>query len=377
MKQLGLIVNPIAGMGGRVGLKGTDGPDILAEARARGAKPLSPARAKKAMSNLQQLKDKIKVWTCPGDMGENILQELGLEYEVISLEMNDGETSSDDTVNAARELERIGVDLIVFVGGDGTARDIFKAIDAALPVLGVPAGVKIHSGVFANTPADAGQLLLNFFRGDIENLVEAEVMDIDEEAFREGRVSAKLFGYLKIPADNRFIQGLKTGVQEEGQEAILDGIADRVVEDMEEGTFYLVGPGTTTRRVMEKLNLEYTLLGVDVVRDGKLLALDVSEKDILSLQKKGKCKIVVTPIGGQGFVFGRGNQQFSPEVLRKIDKEDITIIASKSKLESIPDGKLKIDTGEQEIDQKFSGFFQVRIGYLEEKVYSVRSTSVD
>ncbi len=377
MKQLGLIVNPIAGMGGRVGLKGTDGPDILAEARARGAQPLSPARAKKAMSTLQQLKDKVKVWTCPGDMGEKILKELELEYEVIPLELNDGETSSDDTVNAARELEKIGVDLIVFVGGDGTARDVFKAIDASLPVLGVPAGVKIHSGVFANTPADAGQVLLNFFRGEIDNLVEAEVMDIDEAAFREGRVSAKLFGYLKIPADNRFIQGLKTGVQEEGQEAILDGIAERIVEDMQKGTCFFIGPGTTTRRVMEKLELEYTLLGVDVVKDGKLLALDVGEKDILSFQEKGECKILVTPIGGQGFVFGRGNQQFSPEVLRKMGKEDIIIIASKSKLESIPDGKLKIDTGEQEIDQKFSGFYRVRIGYQEEKVYSVRSTCQD
>jgi len=374
MRKVGLIVNPIAGMGGRVGLKGTDGEEILAEAKARGAKPLSPGRAKRAMSQLANLDNQIKIWTCPGEMGEKILEELGLKFEVISLDFSAQETGPEDTINFAREMDQMGVNLIVFAGGDGTARDIFKAIDGSVPVIGIPAGVKIHSGVFANTPADAGQLLLNYCQGEIEELLEAEVMDIDEEAFREGRVSAKLFGYLKVPADNRFMQGLKTGVQEEGQEAILDGIADRVIEEMEKDTFYFIGPGTTTRRVMEKLDLDYTLLGVDVVQNGKLLDLDVGERELLSYQEKGRCRIVVTPIGGQGFVFGRGNQQFSPEVLENMSKKDIIIIASKSKVEALPGRKLKIDTGDQDIDQKLSGFYQVRIGYQEEKVYPVRST---
>ncbi len=377
MKKIGLIVNPIAGMGGRVGLKGTDGPEVLAKARARGAKPLAPERAKKALAALSSLNESFQIWTCPGDMGESILKETELEFEVVPLNFSGKETGPEDTVNAARKLEEKGVDIIVFAGGDGTARDVFRAIDGSIPVIGIPAGVKIHSGVFANTPSDAGQLLLNFLRGEIEDLIEAEVMDIDEEAFRQGRVSAKLFGYLKIPADNRFMQGLKTGVQEEGQEAVLDGIAERIVEDMEKETFYFIGPGTTTRRVMEKLDLKYTLLGVDVVQNGKLLDLDVGEKELLEYHKQGKCKIIVTPIGGQGFVFGRGNQQFSPGVLQNLEKDDILIIATKNKLQSIPDGQLKIDTGDQETDEKFSGYYPVRIGYQEEKVFSLGSSSQD
>lgn len=377
MKKIGLIINPIAGMGGRVGLKGTDGPEILARARARGARPQAPKRAEMALRPLLPLQKEFKFLTCQGSMGAEILAAADWEYEVIDLELSGEETEARDTINAARIMKEEGVELLIFAGGDGTARDIFKALDNSLPVIGIPAGVKIHSGVFANTPLDAGQLALNYLRGDIEELIAAEVMDIDEEAFREGRVSAKLYGFLHVPADNRLIQGLKTGAPAEGEKAALDGIAQRIIDDMDRDNYYFVGPGTTTRLIMEKLGLEYSLLGVDVVQNKELKGKDVGEQELLDFQKSGPSKIVVTPIGGQGFVFGRGNQQFSPDVLRRVKKKDIIIIGSKNKLTALEDGQLKIDSGDQEIDQDFSGYYRIRIGYQEERVFYVRAAAVE
>ena len=320
MKRLGVIVNPVAGMGGRVGLKGTDGPETLRQARALGARPESPARAVGALKVLARLRDSLQVITCPGQMGEQECREAGFSPTVIGT-VGAGDTTPEHTEQAARDMVAAGVDLILFCGGDGTARNICHAVGAEAPALGVPAGVKIHSGVYANTPRSAGEAAAMFLGGALMNIREAEVMDIDEDAFRQGVVSAKLYGYLRVPEERRYIQCVKSGgAQVEAQ--ALRGIAAEVVSAMDDpDCCFLIGPGTTTRAVMEALELENTLLGVDVVRNQQLVANDLAEARLLELIAGSSAKIVVTIIGGQGHMFGRGNQQVSPQVIRAVGQE--------------------------------------------------------
>ena len=343
-KKLGLIINPIAGMGGRVGLKGTDGADILRRAVELGARPEAPKRAMAALEVLSSIKHEIDLLTYPGDMGENQARAVGFSTVVLDARADDagngnrvwepGYTTPQDTERAAREMLQAGVDLILFAGGDGTARNIYNAVGDKVPVLGIPAGVKIHSSVFATSPKDAGQLAARFLTGEVQVIKDAEVMDLDEHAFREGRVTARLYGYVRVPYEEQLVQNLKSG-STESELAALDGIADRIIEDMEPDVAYIIGPGTTTRPIMEKLGLEATLLGVDVVLNKQLLVADANEEQLLRILHgedgvKG-AKIIVTIIGGQGYVFGRGNQQLSPEVIRKVGKDNIRIVATRAK----------------------------------------------
>lgn len=360
-KKLGFIVNPVAGMGGRVGLKGSDGQEILQKARELGAVPESPKRAADALSRIANIKEEVEIITYPFEMGEDEARQAGFACQVIGA-IDRGRTSPADTMRAAREMADLGVDLILFAGGDGTARNIHDAIGTAVPVIGIPAGVKIHSAVYATTPRNAGELTLMYLSGKLKKLQEAEVMDIDEDAFRMGRVTAKLYGYLKVPHEEKLVQGLKSG-RTEGEAAVLAGIANHVIQSMEEDCIYLIGPGTTTRVVMEQLRLPYSLLGVDVVRNKQLVALDVSEKQILALIAGQKARIVVTIIGGQGYIFGRGNQQFSPAVLKQVGKENVVVISPQTKITSLQRRPLLIDTGDEEVNQLLSGYYQVVVDY--------------
>ena len=371
MKRLGLIVNPVAGMGGRVGLKGTDGRETLKKAKALGAVSTAPSRAVEALVRLAPLKDSMEIVTYPNEMGENEVRKAGFEPTVIG-EITPGNTTSKDTVAAASEMMGLNVDLILFAGGDGTARDIHKAVDGKVPVLGIPAGVKIQSGVFAINPARAGDVAARFMRGDLTTVQELEVMDIDEEAYRDNRLSARLYGYLRVPYEEALVQGSKeaTGGSEE---ISLEAIASEVVEGMEEDTLYVIGPGTTTRPIAEELGLEKTLLGVDVVENGRLVASDVNEEALLGLIEGRKTKIIVTVIGGQGFIFGRGNQQISPEVIRRVGAENLIIVASPGKLAALKGRTLLVDTGDPEVDEKLSGYRKVVIGYARRSVYKVRA----
>ncbi len=266
MKKLGVIVNPIAGMGGRVGLKGSDGPEILRRARQLGAHPESPQRAVKALEIISRLKESIGIITFPAEMGEDECRQAGFQTTVIGSIVS-GDTTPEDTQRAAAEMVARGVGLILFAGGDGTARNICDAIAERVPVLGIPAGVKIHSAVYAVTPKRSGEVAALFLEGRLRDTRVAEVMDIDEDAFREGVVAAKLYGYLLVPEERRFLQSVKSGGIH-AEEHVLRAIAEDVIVGMEgDDSYYIVGPGTTTRAVMETLGLENTLLGVDVVRN--------------------------------------------------------------------------------------------------------------
>lgn len=367
--KLGLIVNPIAGMGGKVGLKGTDGPEILEKARELGAIPESHIKATKALKELLPIKEDLEIITYPGFMGENSAIDAGFKANVIGDKKDD--TSPVDTEQAAKEMINRGVDLLLFAGGDGTARNIFNAVGDKLVVVGIPAGVKIHSGVYANHPRSAGELALAYLKDPELSRKEAEVMDIDEDAFREGIVTAKLFGYMTIPFVRNFLQGQKAGGLET-EEAAVDGIAETIIDEMQDDVYYIIGSGSTLRPIMEKLEIENTLLGIDIIKNKELVASDVNEQEILKIIGDDKAKIVVTVIGGQGYVFGRGNQQLSGEVIKKVGKNNIIVAAPKNKLMSIEQGYLLVDTGDEEVNAMFNGYMRVLITYETESVEKIK-----
>jgi predicted polyphosphate/ATP-dependent NAD kinase len=370
-RKLGFLVNPIAGMGGKVGLKGTDSKEIVRKAMELGATPVSQFRAKEALERITVIKDKIELITYPFDMGEYEATKCGMDPTVIG-SITKGETTAIDTKNAIREMLEREVDLILFAGGDGTARDVCEVVGQQVPALGIPAGVKIHSGVFAVNPRKAGELAVDFLQGNAQ-LREAEVMDIDEEAFRQGRVSARLYGYLCVPYEKRLVQPMKSGsLTALDEKKSQESIAEYIVENMDDDYCYVLGPGTTVKAIAEKLGIEKTLLGVDVIDKGKIVAMDLNENQLLKLIDRKKVKMVVSPIGGQGFIFGRGNQQMSPEVIKKVGKDNIIVIATVNKLFSIGLGRpLLVDTGDDEVNRMLSGHIRVITGYNEQVVVKV------
>ena len=345
-QTVGFIVNPIAGMGGAVGLKGTDGKDILREAIQLGAKPMAPARAESFLSELKVIHSHAKLVVGAGSLGENEATRIGLTFTVCGKRKE--ETEAEDTRRTAKMMAEKHVDLIVFCGGDGTARDVFSAVDTKFPVLGVPTGVKMHSAVFAVNPQAAARVTTRFLRGELL-LREAEVMDVDEKAFREGSLSAKLYGYVLTPYEPHLIQSNKlASPMTESELRNQAAIAVYIIEEMKPDVMYIVGPGTTTRTIADLLDAKKTLLGVDLILDRKLTACDVNESQILEAARGKKAKIIVTPIGGQGFVFGRGNQQLSPRVIRKVGLCNIIVVATESKLRSLK--SLRVDTGDARLD---------------------------
>lgn len=370
-KMLGLIVNPIAGLGGRVGLKGSDGLEIQQKARELGAVSEAQNRASEALRSLKKFAcDLEKLVTYPGEMGENVAVRCGFSPIIIG-DIIRGETTAADTRSAAREMLTMGVDLILFAGGDGTARDICDAVGVTVPAIGIPAGVKIHSAVFGINPTSTGELVAKFLKGEIHVLREAEVMDIDELAIRQGFVSSRLFGYLMVPYQKRFVQARKSP-NPVSEQAVLQAIALDVIDHMDED-YYIVGPGTTTRPILTNLGFSKTLIGVDVVCNRKLVIADANETSLLELLEINPAKVVVTPIGGQGFIFGRGNQQISPKVLRRIGLDNIIVISAPKKILALGGRPLLVDTGDYEIDKTLSRHMKIVTGYGERIVYPIAS----
>jgi predicted polyphosphate/ATP-dependent NAD kinase len=366
-KTLGFIVNPIAGMGGAVGLKGTDGKDILEKAINLGAEPVAPARAESFLSELNAIKKDVRLIVGAGLMGETEARNHGYSCKVFGEKRE--ETKPEDTEEIAKRIVEEGVDLLIFCGGDGTARDVLNAVDKQVPVLGVPTGVKMHSAVFAVDPKAAARIASRFLRKQLP-LWEAEVMDIDEEAFRRGRVSARLHGYLLTPYEPRLIQGAKmSSPMTESDVRNQAAIAIYVIETMKPDVVYIISAGTTTRIIGDLLDEKKTLLGMDLFCNKKIIAKDVNEKQILEAIKDKTARIIVTPIGGQGFIFGRGNQQISPEVIRQVGIDNIVVIATKNKMKNLK--TLKVDTGDTELDAEFRGTIKVVTDYKVEQTVPI------
>jgi len=367
MKTIGFIVNPIAGMGGAVGLKGTNGKDVLEKGMVLGAVPVAPARAEEFLSELMPIKGRIQLIVVAWKMGEDEARSQGFSFTVIGERKE--ETSAEDTREVAKRAKKAGVDLIVFCGGDGTARDVLDVVDVELPVLGVPTGVKMQSGVFAVNPRAAARIAIKFLLEQLP-LREVEVMDVDEEAFRSGRLSANLYGYLLTPYEPRLIQASKmASPSTESEIRNQTAIAIYIIEEMEPNVTYIIGPGTTTRTIADLLDQKKTLLGVDIFYNKRIVGHDVNEKQILEKIEGKAAKIIVTPIGGQGFIFGRGNQQISPSVIRKIGLYNIVVIATKQKLKGM--NCLRVDTGDSTLDDELRGNIKVVVDYGEEHVTKI------
>ena len=367
MKKLGLLINPVAGMGGSVGLKGTD--HMVEEAIRRGAKPRANDRVRQALKELLEIKNELEIVTCPGDMGEDTAKSMGFRTAVLHTggrrSLKDlFDSSRTDTIVLSKAMEEAGVDLLLFAGGDGTARDIYEGVGTELPALGIPAGVKIHSPVYAKNPQSAGDLAKLWLTGKVTKTAEQEVLDIDEELYRQEIINTRLYGYLSVPLEHVFTQNRKAPTPL-SETASIESIAHEIVEHMEEDTYYLIGAGTTTRGVMQMLGLKNTLIGVDLIRNKELVANDIYGDKILDFIKGKKTKLIVTVTGGQGFLFGRGNQQITPEVIREIGKENIIILATKAKIAEFHHQPFLVDTPDEELNKELCGYYRVITAYGE------------
>jgi predicted polyphosphate/ATP-dependent NAD kinase len=356
-------------MGGRVGLKGTDGAAILEKAMSLGGRSLAQERTVDALKTLEAFKGSIKIITCKKRMGEEAARECGFDPEVLKIG-SDNNTTAEDTKRAAKEMRDLNVDLLLFTGGDGTARDILDAVGDSLVVLGIPAGVKVHSAVYASHPLSAGELTAAFLKGEAKVVNEAEVMDIDEEDYRKGILSARLYGYLRIPFQRRFLQRVKAG-SPASERYSQQAIAAEIVENLSDDHCYIIGPGTTTRTILEKMGLDKSLLGVDLIYKKKLIGKDLNERDLLEAIEDKKAKLIITPIGGQGFLLGRGNQQVSPNVLDHVGKGNIVIAATEGKINALHGQPLLVDTGDKDLDLKLTGYYKVITGYRQSVIYKV------
>jgi predicted polyphosphate/ATP-dependent NAD kinase len=363
--RLGLIINPYAGLGGAVGLKGSDG--VAEQALALGAIPMAQQRAEQALLELIPWQAQICIRTVAGAMGEDIARKLGFSTEVICQAAQQPSTAADSEA-AAQQLAAAGIDLLLFAGGDGTARNICSAVGDRVTVLGVPAGCKIHSGVYAITPAAAGKVVAQMVRGELISVQEALVMDIDEVAFRQGTVRAKRYGEMQIPTALRYVQSVKSAGKE-SEALVLDDLAAYFVSQMEDDVRYVMGSGTTVAAVMQELGLPNTLLGVDVVENGEVIAADVTAAQLLELVQQHPARLVITLIGGQGHIFGRGNQQLSPAVIRAVGRHNIHLLATKSKIQALEGRPLISDSGDPVLDRELSGMLRILCGYNDYVMY--------
>ncbi|UCE10222.1 MAG: ATP-NAD kinase family protein [Candidatus Thorarchaeota archaeon] len=375
--DVGLLVNPIAGMGGKVGLKGTDG--VVEEAIERGAEPIAPGRAMEFLRALSDIYDvggspPVRIVTCGGVMGEDVCKKTRLGHIIAIKDVNE-RTTAEDTKRCVLALYDAGVRLLVFVGGDGTARDILDAVQDNkiddLLIIGVPSGVKMYSGIFVVHPRDAAEVVRLVHDGTA-TAAEFEVMDADESAIREDRFVIQLYGFLKGPSVPARFQGAKQASPEttdefEAQEAI----ANYIIEEMKPGNAYILGPGTSVRTFAEILGIKKTMLGVDLYMNGTVHN-DVNESQLIELIGDfDNAWIIVSPIGHQGILFGRGNQQISPTIIHRVGKDHIMIISTPSKLSSIEGETLKVDTGDSEVDDMLRGYIRVITDYNEFRLIRV------
>ena len=378
--KLGLLVNPLAGLGGTVGLKGSDGVADLAlslGARSRVAQRVTLFLEGLNLANPAAARQ-MDWLAAPGVMGADYLQPFHhasikvLNDESASIQA--GSTTAADTERCCRLMLAENLDLLVFAGGDGTARNLVNVLrDAPSPqvVLGIPCGVKMHSATFATSPVSASLLLQKLLAGELLSVIAAEVRDLDEESLRQGQVKSRHYGELLVPEDLRYLQQTKVAGLE-SDELVMEEIAADLREQMQ-GRVCLMGAGTTIAAIMESLGIDNTLLGVDAIRDGHLLGTDLAEAEILQLIRGEPAMIVMSFTGGQGYLFGRGNQQLSAEVIRLVGAEQLWVLATKSKLKALQGRPLLVDTGDRSLDEQLSGLIRIRTGYADEVLYLVEA----
>lgn len=366
--RLGLVINPFAGIGGALALKGSDGKEIREKALSMGAQKMANQRTETALEELLPLKEQLSIVTAAGEMGAELAQKMGFSYQIV-YDAGTIQTEPEDTIAAAKSIAKTGVDMLLFAGGDGTARNICEAINEPIPMLGVPAGCKIHSGVYAITPRAAGRVAAMLVKGDLVTVHDADVMDIDEQAFRQGIVKARPYGAMRVPAELTYVQSVKNGGKE-SEELVLADIAAHVIESMDDELF-VMGSGSTVAFIMEELGLENTLLGVDVIQHESLLHSDLTAAQLLAIIEDKPTKLVITLIGGQGHIFGRGNQQLSPAVIRAVGKDNILLVATKTKLQALNGRPLIADTGDETLNKELAGLMPIITGYHDEVLYPV------
>jgi predicted polyphosphate/ATP-dependent NAD kinase len=379
VSKIGFIVNSIAGMGGKVGLKGTDG--VLEQALKLGAKPISPDKAietiKEFISKFSE-KDAIQWFTCSGNMGGEELKKAGItNIEIIYTSISDI-TSSKDTKKACKQFLEKKVDLILFCGGDGTARDIYSIVENKIPILGIPSGVKMHSGIFGINTSASAKMLHEFIKKGL-TIGDAEIMDLDEERYRKGDWNIKLFGIAKGIIEPTYVQVGKSVFESVSDDEIKDELADHIIEEIEQNSdyLYLFGSGGTVDYIAKKMNIKNTLLGIDAVYNKEIIGNDLNENGILQLlEKYPKVKVILSPIGAQGFILGRGNLQISPKIIRKIGLENIIVVSTPSKLINTP--VIRVDTGDKKLDHLFveKEFYMIVIGYRLSRVVKIQTNNM-
>jgi predicted polyphosphate/ATP-dependent NAD kinase len=368
--RVGFIINPIAGMGGSVGLKGTDG-NLITEARRRGAVSIAPGRAALALSSLQSL-DAVTIVTCSAEMGAAVAAAGGFETEIV-YDAGNGVTTAEDTRAAATAILQRNIDILLFAGGDGTAREILRVAGHQMPVLGVPSGVKMHSAVFAATARTAGDVARTFLLSADRSalLHDAEVVDRELVGEDQHAGAPKLYGVLRTPQVAFLVPGAKCSAAS-SDASLLEGAIKRVAAMLADDRVSLIGPGTTMQRLKQELGFDGTPLGVDVSFGGECIATDVGEERILEIIGDRPARIVVTVIGGQGFVFGRGNQQISARVIRRVGLANIVVVSSLEKLATLSTRGLLMDTGDESLDSEFVGYIPVIVGRRRTVMYPVR-----
>jgi len=348
-------------MGGPLGFKGTDNDTYLAAVEL-GAVRTSPVAAKRAVSSIREDISFISV----KGMGSEVLDDLKIPHETISVINRN--TNASDTKASAKLMEK-ACDLILFCGGDGTARDVFDAVGRNIPVLGIPAGVKMHSAVFATTPEDIPEIV-HMFADNHAKLTDREVMDIDEACLADGFLSAKLYGYMSVPYVPARVQSSKGIYGGSDEEAETDEVAEYVISEMRNDTLYLIGPGGTACRILEMLDLDHTVLGTDALFNGKIIEKDLNETRLKeTIGKYERTVLILGIIGKQGFFLGRGNKEISPSVIRMIGIDNIVLVSSRTKLNDLDE--LHVDTGDPELDKEFKGYRKVTCGYARERMVKV------
>lgn len=358
MKRIGFLINPIAGMGGRVGLKGTDG--VIDQAVRLGARPIAGARAAKALRRLRTLVDRsagradVRWITCTGTMGATCLNEAGFA-DIDAVYQAGEETGHEDTIEATRRFVANNVELILFCGGDGTARDICGVTGRDTPILGIPSGVKMFSGVFGTTPEHTADIVFGVLQDRLD-LADVEILDLDEEKYRGGEWAVRLYHSARTPYEPALTQASKSLIGGASEHEAKADIAKSILDEYQDqpGMLLLLGAGSTLEAVGDVFGIDKTLLGIDAVADGALVGKDLNERQLLDLLARyPERRLILSPIGAQGFVLGRGNLQISPRVIREIGRDNIVVVSTPAKLSATP--MLRFDTGDPSLDAELSG----------------------